>query len=211
MPNYVFSAQRSRSEEFVPLTICAKDECAQDHFRKVWHKMSQSITGHFASNDRSKECPGWANWKPHEWTKKTEDREEFIAWDVDSLAGLLNVRSPFLGSVYHDEIVYIEHVATSPGNHSTPIWNSRLRHVGLALIAYSIKISIDKGFQGAVGLHSTSEAESWYRGLNERREGKLFREPILGVQGYQKGAEEQLYFETVPEVARELLEDYRDV
>lgn len=206
--SYSFSAMNVDDGTFTPLRICEADDSSDAYLLKVWHKMYQSVIGHF--KQCQKECPEWATWMPHEWTKKkVVDRHKFVVWDGDVLVGFLNFRYPIESAFAHSQqILYIEHVGTSPGNMNVPIWNRRLKHIGIALLAFSVLKSIELGSSGIVGLHSTVESEPFYNALNSQRGGTLFNQPKSGVQGFYDGNEGQQYFEMTQSGADELLEDY---
>lgn len=208
---YVFSAKRSDTGEWVNLRICEADSLSLDHMTKVWHKMSQSVVGHYKVAGRDAECPAWTSWMPHDWSRKTiADRLKFVVWDEDVLAGFLNLRVPF-GSQFDPgrDIVYIEHLATSPGNQHTPIWNGRLQYIGLSLLAFAVLQSKERGLGGPVGLHATDESEEFYRHVNQTRHESLFHPVQNGVPGYYPGHEHQAYFEATTEGALKLLDEYR--
>jgi GNAT superfamily N-acetyltransferase len=83
-------------------------------------------------------------------------------------------------------MVYVEYLATHPENREPPIGIRALRGVATILVAAAVRVSIDLGFDGRVGLHSTAGAESFY--------GRLGFQPI-GRERCQDG--EWLYLEHV--------------
>ena len=61
------------------------------------------------------------------------------------------------------DLVYVELLATAPWNRPTHSEGARYKGVGRVLIGTAIRLSIDQGFNGRIGLHSLATSESWYR------------------------------------------------
>ena len=77
---------------------------------------------------------------------------------------LLNLASfARLDSQMGRDLVYIELLATAPWNRPTHSGGAKYKGVGRILIATAIRLSIDQGFGGRIGLHSLPASESWYR------------------------------------------------
>ncbi len=56
-------------------------------------------------------------------------------------------------------LVYVEYLASAPWNHS----NQGCKGVGMTLIEAAIRLSIDDGNRGRIGLHALPQADSFYR------------------------------------------------
>jgi hypothetical protein len=157
--------------------------------------------------------PGWTKWKPATWCgqRDPEDRQKFAAWCGPNLVGFLNVRADY-PSIFSsgEKVLYVEHVGSAPGNLSTEIWEKRLAGIGTALMAYAVLQSVLQGYEARVGLHaSDSTADGFYLTLNQKR--PIFHPGRQGVGGtpQDRRAPQRPYYETVPEQALHLLEDYR--
>src|SRR5262249_49370062 len=132
--------------------------------------------------------PEWTNWKPGEWCDQQrgyENRQKIVAWCGSHLAGFLNVW-PNFDSIHQTGkcVLYIEHLAASPGDLTTELWARRYSGVGAALFAYSVLLSHLGGFEGRLGLHvADSVALGFYRHLHTKRSGALFYPEQAGVAG----------------------------
>jgi GNAT superfamily N-acetyltransferase len=60
-------------------------------------------------------------------------------------------------------IVYVEYLAVHPANRPTPVGTRAVRGVGITLLGAAAQLARALGFQGRVGLHSTPDAEEFYR------------------------------------------------
>ena len=110
--------------------------------------------------------------------------------------------------------LYIEHVAASPGNLKTEVWNRRYTGIGQALLAYSVKLSLDQGMEGRVSLHvADTVALGFYKRLNEKMQGGLFhpeRNEVAGPTPHGAEADRtKIYLETTQTGAMQLLGVYR--
>jgi len=109
--------------------------------------------------------------------------------------------------------MYVEHMATAPGNMATDLWERRLCHIGQALLAFSVLQSHQGGFEGLLGLHAADDsALSYYDKLNDDFGGRLFLDKTLEISApwpYGDKAKSRPYLETTLAGALELLEAYR--
>jgi hypothetical protein len=208
---YAFGAMHCDTDQWVPLEIRQVDDAATTYLAKVWHKKYQAIANHYQQGKDPSAAPEWTTWKPHEWSlRKDEGKFCFAAWDGMGLVGFLNLRIPRPSVFCEDrEIVYIEHVCTSPGNKTTPIWRKRLGDVGSSLFAFAVLQSITHGHEGRVGLHASHEAIRFYDKLAEDAGGELFHPCTVGVSGLYARNLEQTYFETKAEKAVAFLDAFR--
>jgi hypothetical protein len=107
--------------------------------------------------------------------------------------------------------MYVENVATSPGNQRTEIWCRQLKHVGLALLAYAAILSHEHGYMGFLGLHAADDdAHDWYKYLN-RRYGGVFTEDTFEVSAplpLGEGMKIRPYLETLPGRSDAILRDF---
>jgi len=86
--------------------------------------------------------------------------------------GLMAIlQSPRPARSRNQRILYIDYVETAPwnlkGGHVTP----RFLGVGTLLIADAIRMSVERGLAGAIGLHSLPQAEAFYERIGMKRLG----------------------------------------
>lgn len=213
---YLFVAQ-DRDGRSVLLSIAEQDERCADYFRLVWERLCTALKNYHdqaaVQRREASQAPPWVHWKPESWCRdrKIPDRQRFAAWAGSSLVGFVNLRPGYPSQ--HEEgqrLLYVEHLATAPGNLSTDLWTRRLQGVGTALMAYIILQAQQQGFGGRIGLHAASpDAASYYESLRLRF--SFFHPPRQGVAGTpeDKKAQEKPYFESIPARALAFLEDYR--
>jgi len=60
-------------------------------------------------------------------------------------------------------LVYVEYLEVAPWNRGDGGRTPHYGGVGSALIAAAVKLSIDEGFRGRIGLHSLPQADGFYR------------------------------------------------
>jgi len=206
---YEFNAEDA-SGKWVNLEIIEADELCIRYFEKVWHKLTQAVSNACALCNEPKPAPSWTGWKPHEWNKKAvANRLKFAAWDGDILAGFLNLRTEFKSVADDKPLIYVEHVATFPGNMPTDIWHRRLKKVGVALMAFAAYQANQRGCQ-RIGLHADEEAVGWYDQIHEQF-NKLFEvRQQGGIQGPHPNSTGQIYFETSIQGTARLLENYKN-
>lgn len=214
---YSFVAQLPVEEDgkrWVVLTIRSQDEPCGRLLGNVWEKMYTALRNfHDQTADDSGPPPSWVYWKLSDWSrdKKISDRQKFAAWAGNLLVGILNTRPGYPSQRYPGkEVLYIEHIATAPGNLPTVLWRERLRSVGSALMAYAVYQSVAQGFEGRIGLHAADDAATrFYTHLKDKF--SFFGEPLKGITGTpeDRKAKEKYYFESIPEPAITYLDEYR--
>jgi hypothetical protein len=213
MPSNYLSVPEAERESFI-LEIVPQDADCQKMFRGVWGRMSLALKT-FHEEGGQGQAPEWTRWKPGDWyeQKDATDRQRFAAWVGPAVVGMLNVR-PEYPSAYEQgaTLLYIEHIASSPGDINTAIWSRRLAGVGTALMAYAVLESCLQGFDGRIGLHASDlSAKSFYNSLSQKYQ--MFCDPpkkdVPGTPQDSK-ARDRFYFEALPEKAREFLEEYRN-
>lgn len=92
--------------------------------------------------------------------------------------------------------VYIEYVGVAPENLAEPMGTRAIRGLGGLLVAYTIRLSIDAGCEGRVGLHSKQNVEGFYRALG------------FTDCGYEETEDGRwLYFEMAADAAARALQD----
>lgn len=186
------------------------DDRARRFFHNVWSKMA-NVVEKYHEHSGDGQCPAWTAWQVSKWSKeRAQGREGYVAWNGDLMAGFVNVRFPFQSIVEPGKpIAYLEHIAAFPGCQDTRIWNRRMGGVGQALMAFAVRLSVQRGYEGIVGLHAASEsAQKWYEELNEAFEGKLLAGPLANIAGFYERSRDLPYYETGPEGAMLLLEEY---
>ena len=68
-------------------------------------------------------------------------------------------------------VLYVDYVETAPWNIKEITDRIRYAPIGSRLLADAVRLSLDMGFEGRVGLHSLPAAESFYRlklGMHDR-------------------------------------------
>ena len=89
-------------------------------------------------------------------------------------------------------LVYIEYLAVAPWNRKIIVSNPKYKLVGSLLFFQAIGESIDKGFEGRIGLHSLPGAVDWYI--------------YLGLTEFELDESKKMkYFELKKEIAVNLL------
>lgn len=210
---YEFAAAEiaERVDRYVSLSFEPMDDRARRFFQDIWAKMA-TVVVKFHEHSGDSQCPAWTAWQVSRWSKEqVEGREGYVAWNGDLMAGFINLRFPFQSSIEPVRpITYLEHLAAFPGCQDTRIWNRRMKRVGQALLAFAIYTSAQRGYGGVVGLHAADEsAQSWYDALNRKYGGSLLHGPIKNVRGFYERSINSPYYETLPEGALALLEQYR--
>jgi len=197
--------------------VTRHDDRSKRYFRGVWHKMQQAFTT-FHEIASVQSVPGWAGWKVHDWCDQVqgcEDRQKYVAWCGDMMAGFLNVRPDYPSQhQLGQKVMYVEHMAAAPGNLHTPVWRRRVSHVGQMLLAYAVFQSKSQGLGGLLGLHAAdADSLGYYRRLNTQRGGSVFHPERTGVRGPGPRSADlaKVYLETTQPGADALLEDYRRV
>ncbi len=164
-------------------------------------------------------APEWTTWKPGEWCDQQrgyENRQKVVAWCGNHLVGFLNVWPDF-DSVHEagKRVLYIEHIAVSPGDLPTELWARRYTGVGAALLAYAVLMSHLRGLEGRLGLHvADPSALGFYRHLDSKCPGGLFYPERTGVAGPTLRGDREAgkpYLETILAGALHWLEGYRRV
>jgi hypothetical protein len=207
-----------RADGFVLLSIRGHDESATRYFNQIWHKMSQSVSNFHQLIGEKDKAPDWAAWSPHKWcteVRGVEDRQKYVAWWGDVLAGFLYLRPNFPSAHRPNQaVMYVENIATAPGNQNTKLWRRQLKLVGMALLAYAVYQSKTQGFRGSLGLHASDDnVVTYYRDYLPTLLGSdLFLPEKQNIQGPAPRGEafrSQWYFETTEDGAESLLESYR--
>jgi hypothetical protein len=189
----------------------------QPWLASVWRRLSDGLSA--AHKKLNVAEPEWNSWKPWDWCEKQKPgyglRQTHLGWVGDELVGFLNVWPEYESpNSPGQKLVYIEHLAATPWNVPTQLWRRKYKAIGLALLAYTAKLSQDLGYGGLFGLHaSSSDALNFYRSVGANRKPALFLSEKTGVLGPtphgNPGDLSRTYLETTPLGAINLLEDYR--
>ncbi len=215
-PEYCFVVEDDKHNSF-ELEITLADDRAKKHFQSVWQRLSNAVDG--LGKIEGITLPAWAEWTPWKWCEDNREayqpRQKYVAWCGSNLVGILNVWLNFESSCDPgNRTLYVEHLAASPGNLTTELWNRRYSRVGHALLAYAVKLSQEQGTEGRVSLHaSNAEALTFYEYLNQKLAGALFYPGKMGITGPtpqgSRSDPSKTYLETQPAGAKQLLEVYR--
>ncbi|GBE09354.1 hypothetical protein BMS3Abin11_02487 [bacterium BMS3Abin11] len=111
-----------------------------------------------------------ANW---DWKKKYKHLSFTIGYSGCSIIcggeiqglGYFDVSEKYSSRIITEKptgIVYIKFISSAPWNRKE-ISNQKYGGIGIALITHAIKISIDEGMDGRIGLHSLPQAEGFYK------------------------------------------------
>lgn len=107
-----------------------------------------------------------------DWVAKAKHATSMLAYETFALEcsghtqGLMLVNLASFARLHSQsgrELVYVELLATAPWNRRTHSQGAKYKGVGRVLIGTAIRLSIDQGFKGRIGLHSLAGSESWYR------------------------------------------------
>lgn len=115
-----------------------------------------------------------AHW---DWRNKTGSVEaEFhmlVAVECAGFAqGLMAVwRSPRLSRLGDGSVVYVDYVESAPWNLKGLTTGARFLGVGTVLLAEAVRLSLEMGLSGAIGLHSLPQAEGFYTRCGMSRVG----------------------------------------
>lgn len=213
--NFEFVVE-DHAKEWHLLKFRGYDDAAKPWFSSVWQRMTMALaTAHQQANSSS---PDWVQWKPWDWCERKrpgyDPRETIVAWCGPQVAGFLNVWAG-VPSQFDDsqKTLYIEHIAASPWNQNTELWQRRYGQIGIALLAYAVKLSQDRGLGGRVSLHaSNNSALAFYRRVAENQPPSLFFAEKSGVVGPTPHGNNDIakpYLEMTPAGAINLLENYR--
>ena len=199
LDDYTFGARIADTQsEWAELEIRPFGDESIRHFKSVWKKLNEALLRN--AEYRGADAPHWARWKPWAWAKEAgNDREGFCAWLDGTAVGFVNVREPFTSAADDSQLLYIEHVATFPGNMTTSLWNRRLADVGVSLVGYCACQAQKRNLSG-LALHSVEESLSWWQRVVPEKLGieAVFSDATNGVQGFHEGNAEQPYLETQP-------------
>ena len=71
-------------------------------------------------------------------------------------------RLPRSGRLAGGSVVYLDYLEAAPWNLKSPLAAARFKGVGIALLADAVRLSIETGLDGRMGLHSLPQAEPFY-------------------------------------------------
>jgi hypothetical protein len=214
--DYCFVVLEEATQRQVEIDVREYDAKAQKHFQSVWQRLYSGLQGHHKICER--DAPAWVSWKPWDWCQENkpgyEGRIKYTAWCGDIPVGFLNVWVDVPGShAAGKNLLFLEHIASAPGNQTTEIWSRRFKAVGAALFAHVVLLSYLRGFEGRIGLHvADEEAKGFYRRLNEKCGNNLFQPAQTGIAGPTPRGEydrSKTYLETTEAGAKVWLENYR--
>ncbi len=88
-----------------------------------------------------------------------------VAVESDNeIQGLMAVlRHPRRARLGEGHVVYVDYLESAPWNLKGSTDPPRLLGVGTVLMSEAVRISIEEGFEGRVGLHSLPQAEPFYK------------------------------------------------
>lgn len=141
---HCFVVRDAKENAYFEVDFALVDDRAQKYLQSVWQRLSLALENYCKIGGQ--DIPAWVTWTPWKWTEDKriayQPRQKFAAWSGPNLLGILNLWNGFSPSgISGEESVYVEHLAASPGNLNTALWQRRYTEVGVALFAFSIKFS----------------------------------------------------------------------
>jgi hypothetical protein len=106
-----------------------------------------------------------AHW---DWRNKADSveagRHMLVAVELeDEIQGLMAVlRIPRRARLGDGHVVYVDYLESAPWNLKGLVDPPRFLGVGTVLVAEAVRISVEEGFEGRLGLHSLPQAEAFY-------------------------------------------------
>jgi hypothetical protein len=108
------------------------------------------------------------NW---DWRTKAESVKSGVNQIVavecrDAVQGLMALQCkprPARVEPKNEPILYVEYLEAAPWNLKNRLVRPRFLGVGTLLIAAAVKLSLEFGYRGRLGLHSLAQAEPFYR------------------------------------------------
>lgn len=91
-------------------------------------------------------------------------------------------------------LVYIDYLETAPWNQRVLAEQPRFGGIGTVMIATALRLSLDEGFHGRMGLHSLPQADNFYEASGMTR---MAKDP------FKQGL---CYFEMTPQQATAFLD-----
>jgi hypothetical protein len=112
-----------------------------------------------------------------DWRNKRDSvetgRHLLVAVECEGEAqGLMAVlRTPRPGQLGGGQVVYVDYLESAPWNLKSSTVSPRFVGVGTVLIAEAVRLSLETGLDGRVGLHSLPQAEAFYSRCRMTRVG----------------------------------------
>lgn len=108
-----------------------------------------------------------------DWSKKLAEfhgmfgRQEFVIECKGTAQSVMLIdlnRTSRMSSTKGESIVYVDYLQSAPWNWKRP-WRPHrpFRGLGTIMLQVAVRLSIELGFEGRVGLHSLEDAEDFYR------------------------------------------------
>jgi hypothetical protein len=160
----------SSSGDAVPAILLSQigEEQISD-WNQYWRPALEETLARLRANQVPKSrWPQSAHW---DWEFKTKQMRGLLAFRGFAVIaqgvtqGLMRVdlnHNARLPAQAGKPLVYVEYLETAPWNRSD-IATPRYRGVGSALITAAVDLSLEEDFRGRIGLHSLTQAESFYR------------------------------------------------
>lgn len=93
-----------------------------------------------------------------------ENRHMLVAIDCEGRwqGAMAVARLPRSGRLGSGSVVYVDYLEAAPWNLRSTLAPARFKGVGIALMVEALRLSIETGLEGRVGLHSLPQAEPFY-------------------------------------------------
>jgi hypothetical protein len=136
-----------------------------DHWRPA---LEETLARMRAAGVPKAHWPQTAHWN---WESKTKQIAGLLAYRSFAITsqgvtqGLMRVdlnHSARQATQVGKPLVYVEYLEVAPWNRAE-FAKPRYRGVGTALLTAAVDLSLEEGFHGRIGLHSLTQAESFYR------------------------------------------------
>ena len=144
-----------------------------DEIERLWADAREAAArGRAAAGLNPLEHDHW-NWR-HKAESIEEGRHMLVAVECDGgwQGAMAVARLPRYGRLGGGSVVYVDYLETAPWNLRSPAAAPRFKGVGVALLVDAVRLSIETGLGGRVGLHSLPQAEPFYTRCGMTRVGE---------------------------------------
>ena len=122
-----------------------------------------------AAGKPRREWPQTSHWN---WRDKVEDVRGILAYRgfaiscEDKTQGLMLVRMTDVARLPNQRgkpLIYIDYLESAPWNQGGLVDRPRFGGIGTVMLAAAMRLSLDEGFFGRIGLHSLPQSEEFYK------------------------------------------------
>jgi hypothetical protein len=165
--------QRRETDEAVEAELW--DDISDEHI-EMWRgnwlpliaQAKQILQANKVPRDKWPQDLHWKWDKKADWSRQLLSLRRFAITCEGDLQGLMLVNLTKtvgrLASQKGKDLAYIEYISTAPWNRPELTEKPIFRGVGLTMVRVAVELSYEEGFHGRIGLHSLSQAATFYRG-----------------------------------------------